>query len=146
MIHAQNEYKYHAIPPQAVGTDAVTGVIDTRGYDYATVDVQLAAAATSVSVSALAISEGDTTSAYTAITSLTGGTDSGNFTLPTADGTDSTGQVLRFEIDCRKRKRYLKVSLTNSASRVSAATATGHRIKDVPVGATQRGLETLVQV
>lgn len=145
MIHAQNTVKYNLIAPQSVGTTEVTGLIDLANGDYAAIDVNLAAAATSVSVSTLTISEGDSSTSFTAIPEMTGGTASANFTLPTADGTDSTGQIVRFEIDARKRKRYLKIALANSAGRVSVATGELTRQHEVQTAAADRNLTTLVR-
>lgn len=133
------------IKPQSIGTTAVTGIIDTLGAAQAQILAVLDTAATSVTITTLKVSEGDTTSAFTDITEFTGGTNTGNFTLPTGPGTGTaTGQIVGFDIDLRKRKRYLQVSLANSAARLSSVVANLDRLATKPTDASGRGLATLV--
>lgn len=144
MIHSQNVKTNNVIVPQAVTTTAVTGAFDTLGYDYMTVEFLLDTAATTVSATTMKLSEGDTTSSYTDITAFTGGTTDGNFTLPTADGTSGTGTVVKFHVDLTKRKRYMKVSLANSASRLSAVKVDFERGKEIPTSDSGRGADEVV--
>ena len=145
MIYAQNTVHETIINPQSIGTTAVTGVIDTLGYDHVEILAMLDTAATSVTIGTLKLAEGDTTSAYTDITEFTGGTNTGNFTLPTGPGTAAgTGQIIVFDVDKRKRKRYLRVSLANSAGRLSCVTANLSRGREVPNSATERGAAVVV--
>ena len=145
MIYAQNTAHLTVINPQSVGTTAVTGVIDTWSHDHVEILTMLDTAATSVTITTLKLSEGDTTSAYTDITEFTGGTATGNFTLPTGPGTAAgTGQIIVFDVDKRKRKRYLRVSLANSAGRLSCVTANLSRSRQVPNTDDERGAEVVV--
>jgi hypothetical protein len=146
MIHSQNTIHETLINPQSVGTTAVTGVIDTLGMNHLEVLALLDTAATTVTITTLKLAEGDTTSAYTDITEFTGGTAAGNFTLPVGPGTAAgTGQIIALDVDLRKRKRYLRVSLANSAGRLSSVKATGTRHADYPVTDSARGCAIVVE-
>lgn len=144
MIHSQNTKHYMLVKPQSIGTTAVTGTIDTDGFDRIEILTEFDTAATSVTVGTLKLSEGDTTAAYTDITEFTAGTAAGNFTAPAASGTDATGQFVAFDADLRKRKRYLKVTLANSGARISAVTATLSRGGEVPNTDSERGCAEVV--
>lgn len=146
MIYAQNVVHETIINPQSIGTTAVTGVIDTLGYDHVEILAALDTAATTVTITTLKLSEGDTTSAYTDITQFTGGTSTGNFSLPVGPGTAAgTGQIIALDVDKRKRKRYLKVSLANSAARLSCVSANLSRGHEVPNSDSERGCAIVVE-
>lgn len=116
----------------SVATSATaTAVIDTLGYNYLTVDVDLSTASSDVSV--LKFEEGDTTSSYAAITGLTGGTSTGNFTIPTAN--TSTAPLIRFNVDTRGRKRYLKFSCTPGVASIINAHGIMSRARQTPTQA-----------
>lgn len=145
MIYSQNAKYVQMVKPQSVGTTAVTGTADTLGYNYATVNVALDTAATSVSINTLKISERDSTSdSWADITELTAGTASGNFTAPDATGTSGTGDIVPLHIDMRGRKRYLRVSLANSSARLSNVVATLERGDVTPTSNTERGVAEAV--
>lgn len=145
MIHGQDIKPVVVIAPQAIGTTAVTGVIDTLGFDYVQVLSTHDTAATSVTITTYKLSEGDTTSSYDDIAAFTGGTATDNFTLPVGPGTSGvTAQLGLLELSkVNHRKRYLKVTLANSASRISSVHALLSRGKGTPVSATERGVAFL---
>jgi len=72
--------------------------------DYATIIVNLGAMASALTV--LKLTDSDDNSTYGDVTGFIGGTD---FTLPSA--TDDNKFVV-FQVDLRKRKRYLKIEAT----------------------------------
>jgi len=72
--------------------------------DYATIIVNLGAMASALTV--LKLTDSDDNSTYGDVTGFIGGTD---FTLPSA--TDDNKFVV-FQVDMRKRKRYLKIEAT----------------------------------
>lgn len=149
MIHAQNTKEVILVAPQSIAdgtsTASVTGSADCAGYDYAVVRVAMAPAATTESMTALKLSENDDAgTAWTDITAFTGGTATGNFTLPTATGTDATGEIYKFYVDLRKRKRYLQVTLHPDAVRVGAAMLELYRAEQAPDTAAERGLDLQV--
>jgi hypothetical protein len=137
MINAQNEAVAVAIAPASVATTAATATtVDTLGYDYASFDIVLGAAATNPSV--LKLLEGTTTSPATDVTAFVGDT---AFTIPAADA--GAAQVVRFNVDLRKRQRYLKLALTTGATQLVAATCRLSRAKDTTAAAaTYSGVVT----
>jgi len=119
-MHAEQNNKYVTVyAPAAIVDNAslTTNVIDTKGYDYCTIIVQLGA--TDIGITALKVQEDDTTSSGTALTSgadvtgLVWGTSANHVgttsTLPSGTNDDT---IFVFEVDCRARKRYLDVTFT----------------------------------
>lgn len=143
MIHAQNTKKTIVIIPQSIGTSAVTGTIDTLGYEHCTIDYALDTAAASSVITTMSVTEGDGTS-FTAIASLTGGTATSNFTLPVPN--TSTPDLVTMHIDLRGRKRNLKVNLASTTARLCSVTATLSRGGVAPTTAAEAGVSTLVIV
>lgn len=89
--------------------------VDCLGYHYATflIGGEVATATdASQTLTSLVLTEGDTTSAFSNITEFVGGT---AFTIPV---NNLTAQHLscRFNVDLRKRKRYLQVSMRAAAA------------------------------
>lgn len=142
MLHSMGIKCVRLTPQTVTAAGTATQVIDRLGYDYCTVFFFDNTASTAPSV--LKISESDTTDAtnYSDITAFTGGTSAGNFTIPTADTTNGT--IVQLNIDCKARKRYLKLSTTAAVSTVLAALAILSRAKETPINVTQRGINTLV--
>ncbi len=148
MIQAQRGKLVNFFPPQSIGTTAVAGLIDTKGFNYLTVVTNLAAVTTATTITALAFTEGATTAAADAITALTGGTAAGNFTIPVGKGTATTvtGTVTVFHVDLKKRKRYLKLSATLSHASVFTAEGLLTRgVKD-PTTAAEAGADAVITV
>lgn len=146
MIYAQNSVHETILNPQSIGTTPVTGILDTLGYSHVEILTALDTAATTVTITTLKLSEGDTTSAFTDITEFTGGTSTGNFTLPVGPGTAAgTGQLIALDVNKNKRQRYLKVSLANSAARLSYVGANLTRGREVPNSDSERGCAIVVE-
>lgn len=107
--------KYVAITPPGALIDnasATTAEIDTLGWDYLTVVAHLGA--TDIAMTALAVTESDTTgSGHANVTGLIYGTstdlDGNTSALPT--DTDDNGFFV-FNIDLRGRKRFIDVTAT----------------------------------
>lgn len=101
------------IAPASVATNATaTGNIDTLGFNEVKVCVLLdSAAATSSNPATLKLSESDDTVAsnFADVTGFVGDATDG-FTIPNAD--TENPQVAELNVDCRARKRYLKVTVT----------------------------------
>ena len=113
------------IVPQSVATTATeTGNIDTLGYEECKVAVHLdTAASTASNPTTLKLSESDDTvvSNFADITGLVGDATDG-FTIPAVSA--SLGTVVSLAVDCRARKRYLKLTLTpGGATQLVSATA-----------------------
>lgn len=133
MIHSQMEKVVGTLP--ATGTSAVTLVTDTLGYDYASFSVLRGSNASTVFASVLKIEESDDNSSYSAVTGHTGGTD---YTIPAVTDTAGTS-IVKLDVDCKARKRYLKVTATPAASMPVAVTGRLSR-GDGPATASEAGV------
>jgi len=103
-----------AIKPAAIldNASATADVIDCRGYDYATIVVQLGA--TDIALTALKVQNSATSGGtYADITGATfaGGTGLGGATLALPSATDD-GQTCVFQIDLRNKDPFLKLVAT----------------------------------
>lgn len=128
-------------PTSTTNGATTTGTLDTKGFDYAVIDV-LATTSNAVTnnFSVLTLAHGDTTSAYTAIS--TGDTD---FTIPAAD-TSSAQVVAQMRVDMRGRKRYLKLSASPVTTQTITAVAHLYRADELPVTAGKAGAGVLVSL
>ena len=100
-------------PPAARvnNASATTNSIDTTGYSYATVLVELGV--TDIALTALKLQESDTDSSYADITGAVFGTSAdptgATTTLPSAsDG----NKIFAFYVDLKGRRKYLKPVIT----------------------------------
>lgn len=141
MIPALEQKVVSVINPAAILDDAsaTTNEIDTLGYDYCTIYVQVGA--TDIAVAALKVQESDTSgSGFADISALTASGTTGDGRLPTA--TDDN-KVFAFFIDLRKRKRYLDLVATagnGSTGTYLSAIAVLSRAKESPSSSTELGL------
>ncbi len=151
MIHLQNVKFFQIIKPDAL-VDAgsfTTVVVDTLGYDYATIVYNVGT--TDIAMSALKVQECATSGgSYTDISGLDmdGDTDTDGATavLPVDD---DDGDLVAFEIDLRTRERFLNVIATNGNGTNgghAACIAILSRAHDVPVTATERGVSNVLRV
>lgn len=117
MLPSDNQLRVMIIPSTAqTAADALFGFVDTKGYNFCDIDVMTGTTATDKVPSVLKVGETDDTTAHTVtsdmtdITAFLGGT---GFTIPiTAQTVAVKGYTTKFRIDCRKRKRYLGISVT----------------------------------
>ena len=138
MVDAQDCKYVQVIPPTAI-VDAASHAeveIDTLGYHYAEIIFFLGA--TDIGITALAVQETDTTGSGEAnVTGLISGTsadiDGVTSVLPSA--TDD-GQVTVFQIDLRKRKRFLSLVATHGNGSVGGFAAAVCRLSRGDVAAT----------
>ncbi len=92
-----------------------TLVIDRLGYEYVSLDVcqepfANAGYTSQAAFTVLKLSESDDNSSYSDVTAFVGG-GTGGFTIPTPTAT-AGDVVVRMDVDCRGKKRYLKVTAT----------------------------------
>jgi uncharacterized protein YdbL (DUF1318 family) len=109
MFPIQNTATKLIVANTSTATNATTsGLVDVLGFDSVGVDVMLdSQAATSSNPAQLTLQECDTSDGtYANITGLVGDATDG-FTIPIADS--EAAQIIRLNVDCRARKRYLKV-------------------------------------
>ena len=153
MIHAQTEKHVVLLSPAAVvaTTATATGRVDCLGFNYVAVDVLVDSTTGGTSPpTVLKFTEGDTTTADDVIVALTGGTATGanvGFVIP-ATTTAAPAGIVRFNIDLKKRKRYLKFSVTPLISGGQLISAVAHlsRAHVMPDTAAEAGVTALVNV
>lgn len=143
--------KYAAVtPPGAIVNNAsyTTASIDTRGYKYCRVVVHLGA--TDIAMAALKVQESDTDGSYADVTGLVFGTSENTggsaSTLPSA--TDDN-KFFFFEIDLRKRKRYLDLVATagnGSTGTYLTAWAELYEGETLPDTAAEEGASQILRV
>ena len=118
--------------------------IDTLGFRVASIDVafeKVAAAGTNSAVAlVLKLQHGDSTSSYSDLSGYVGGT---SFTIPTPANT-SSDVVVRFDVDLRGKKRYLKVVATGNATGSVYSVARLGKPEDGPDTATEKGASVAV--
>lgn len=138
MIHAQNDRVVAELP---TGTTASSGTatmtIDTRGWNYASVNAVRASNASTTFASILKVEESDDNSSYSNVDKFVlGGT--GGFTLPAIStaGTAASA-VVKMDIDCKALKRYLKVSYTPNTTVNVALSARLSRGEESPVSVSE---------
>jgi hypothetical protein len=130
-----------AIKPAAIldNTSATADAIDCRGFDYATIVVQLGA--TDIALTALKVQASTTSGgSYSDITGATfdGGSGMGGATLALPSATDD-GQTCVFQIDMRGKNPFLKVVATfgdGSSGGFIAASAILTKAKVAPTTST----------
>jgi len=133
MFPLQGAGSVAVIAPASTATNATaSGNIDTLGYDEVKVCVLLdSAGAVSSNPSVLKLSESDDTvvTHFSDITGFVGDATDG-FTIPNAD--TANPQVVELNVDCRARKRYLKVSVTPAgAAQIVGCVAVLGKAKDL---------------
>jgi len=144
MIHSQNEKVVASVPTAAVGaTSTATLTIDTLGYDAASIKVLRAGNASTVFANVLKVEEGDTTASYSNVTALVGG-GTGGFDIPAASSDTDVTNIVKMDVDCRARSRYLKVSYTPGASATVGIVACLSRAEVSPENATAAGVAAVV--
>lgn len=124
----------------------VTANIDTLGADFCSIDLVLGTSNTvSNKPSTLKLSESDDTvvTNFADITKFVGG-GAGGFTIPNAD--TSNPNVYRFNVDCRARKRYLRLTATPLTTQQAVMVARLGRLDESPSSATETGTGVLALV
>lgn len=140
MIHAQFDKFAVTLPTAAVGSTATsTLTVDRIGYDHVSVSAIRAANASTVFASVLKVEESDAVSTgYTDVTALVGGGE-GGFTIPAVTDTNSAA-IVQMDIDCRARKRYLKVSMTPGVTATLGIVAGLSKAEVAPTSAAEKNV------
>jgi len=138
------------VPVNAVAaTNGATasGIIDTLGYDFATIDVVATTAdVVSNAPSVLKLQEADVTNAssFADVVGFRGGTD---FTIPNAN-TAATAVLqnnFKFNLDTRPRKRYLQVVYSPRTTQTVTVVANLGRGEQAPITAAKANAMTLAE-
>lgn len=140
MIHSQNHRVVAELPTAAVGSTATaTLTVDCIGYDHLSMTVLRASNASTVFANVIRVEESDESNAnFTNVTALVGG-GTGGFTIPAVSNTAATS-ILKFDIDTRAKKRYLRVSYTPGATATVAITGRLGRPEESPVSNSDAGV------
>jgi len=122
---------------------------DTLGYDHLTLDIMLPTADTTTNnPSVLKLSESDdTTTTVTDILTFTGGTQvstSVGFVLANAKTTAAANSLLKFNVDLKKRKRFLTLTIVPRTTQIVAALGNLQIAEQEPTQATDAGVDNLV--
>ena len=151
MIPSQNSKVINVIPPVAIKDNAswTTTEIDTKGFDYCTIYVNLGA--TDIAAAALKVQESDTTgTGFADVTGLVYGTSTNTAgstsTLPSATDDDD---IFVFEIDLRKRKRFLDLVATagnGTNGTFASAIAVLEKATNTPTTAAERGANQILRL
>ena len=138
MIHGQNTKFVTLLSPASVGTSAtVSGTVDCVGWDYAQVFLHLATQ-TAGNTNTISLAEGDSTSSFATHADLA---------MTTATPSTSVTQAYGWMVDLRKRKRYLRLTLTVPGTAQAAASSVILSRGEAGVDtATERGLTAQVVV
>ena len=108
MNYLENSKTVVGDPCTSAATTA-TLTLDTLGYDYASIEVVVAKSATAANTSAsilnvLTLSQGDSTTAGSSVYTVA---------VPAASAAvTSQASVVRLDVDCRGKGRYLKIDAT----------------------------------
>lgn len=114
-----------------------TLTIDRLGYDYASIDVIVATSTTPANTSAsilniLTLSQGDTTTAGSSVYTVA---------VPAASvAVTARPSVVRFDVDCRGKGRYLKVDATPATALATTIVARLGRGEVGPETASAKGV------
>jgi hypothetical protein len=120
------------------------GIIDTLGYDFAEIDVVATSSNdTTNNPSVLKLSESDDLTAYSDVSGAVGDTD---FTIPAVYTNTASDFKVKFSVDCRPRKRYLKVSVSPVTTQIFTAIASLHLGDEGPTSATDASVDALVEI
>lgn len=124
MLYSQN-VKFIPLAPASVASNATaTLIVDTKGFAEASFCVLQAAAAATTKPITLTIAEGDTTSAFTAISGYNGGTAATNSPQTVEAPTSATAcPPIILNVDCLGKKRFLRLQMTPGTTQVLGAVA-----------------------
>lgn len=131
------------------GATATGEPIDTKGYDFCSISIVASTAdVVSNTLSVLKIEEGDTTSSYATFSGAVSGTD---YTIATNaytafGATGGSQNVWAFHVDCRNRKRYLRVTASPQTTMVIGGSAHLHRGEIAPSSAALAGTLNAIYV
>ena len=124
-----------------------TLTIDTLGYEYVSLDVGQeawgnAGYTSQAAFTVLKLAESDNNSSYDDLTAYVGG-GVGGYTIPTPTST-TADVVVRMDVDCRGKKRYLKVTATPYTTGTVYTVARLGKGNDGPVSASAKGVNAAV--
>jgi len=134
------------IAQASTGTAATaTGNVDTLGYDFLTLDVIMSTSndtTNNPTVFKLAESDDTVVTNFADITAFVGDGE-GGWTIPAAVTSGDWG--VKFNVDLKGRKRYLKLSVSPLTTQVITAIGNLYRGDEAPVNTTDANVKALVE-
>jgi len=136
----------NAVSASNAGT-ATSSVIDTLGYDWATIDVWATTQSASTqagSPSILKLQESDNTTATNFVDVV--GFRGGSATATNVDFVVGIGRINNYKlnVDCRARKRYLSVVVSPTTTQTFYGLANLGKGENAPIDATKAGVLSLI--
>lgn len=132
------------LPVSVASTATTTCQFDTLGFDFAVIDFMCGTQATTdPAITTLKFLEADAntnSSNMTAITAFTGAaatSTSAGFAIPAVTVT-GLGCAIQFQMDLRKRKRFIQINSTPGTTLVIGAVVKLHRAEISPLTAAQK--------
>jgi len=129
---------------QASTTNAATatGIVDTRGFDYASIDIIMATSDdTTNNPTVFNLLESDDTVVTNAVT-VSGFVGDTDWTIPAAVTTGNWG--IKFGVDTRGRKRYLRLAVSPLTTQVITAICNLSLGEELPVDTTSANVKAIV--
>ncbi len=148
MLQLQN-LKWHVLLKQESATNGATltsDYVDCRGFGEAVILIHATTSNNATNKPTISVLQSDDTEAtnFAAVTALTSGTNTGNFTAGAAPTATTTAPYAKLHIDLKKRKRYLKVTVTPLTTQTFSVLAGLERAKVLPVSTTDQNVATSV--
>ena len=143
MIHSQSNKVVVVAPPVSDANEFTTTEIDTLGFDYCTIYVFLGE--TGAAMTKLEVHEGDVSGSHSQVSTLVYGSSADISGSTSSLPSDTNNLNYAFDIDLRKRKRYLDVDATAGGTTLGCIVAVLSRADDGPVTAAERGLTNIVR-
>ncbi len=148
----KSQLAINAVSATNAGT-VTSAVIDTLGYDWATIDVWATTQSASTqagSPSVLKIQEADNTSAssFVDVVGFRGGSATAtnvDFVVGIGYITTNSANSYKFNVDCRARKRYLSVVVSPTTSQTFFAVVNLGRGETAPVTAAKANVLSLIE-
>ena len=133
------------------GATGTSGVIDTLGLDFVTIDVQATTQSASTqagSPTTLKIQECDTTvvTSFVDVVGFRGGSAAAtNVDFVVGIGVTTGANAYKFNVDTRPRKRYLHVNVAPTTTQTFFVTANGFRNEQSPSTAAKANVLSLIE-
>lgn len=134
---------------QEAATNAATLTstqLDTLGYDYATIIVHGTTSNNATNnPDVFKLTELDTTvvSSFANVSGAVGDTD---FTIPNSPTATTTAPFFKFNLDLRKRKRYITLVISPVTTQTFSAVALLARAEQSPVGTTAENVAGILTI
>ena len=115
-----------------------TGIVDTKGFDFCSIDIISATTNdTTNNPTVFNLLESDDTVVTNAAT-ISGFVGDTDWTIPTGDTANTT--LTKMDVDCRGRKRYLRLNISPLTTVIYTAIANLGRGEELPKDATSAGV------